>query len=428
MFNNDCVTCIAPWYSIRIDTDGSYRYCDFSKVSDQSSLVPSEWFLTSAHMIAARSSIQQGTPLDGCTQCYQNENNQFESYRQRRNIQAAIHHGGYFKESVAQSPAFDRMCQTSLSTIGPAFIHVSLSNVCNLSCRMCDPKWSSKISSIFKKIDIISKDSSTLLDWTTDVAKWHDFSQNLVLKNNNLTCLHFMGGEPLYHEKFHQLLDTCVAESKTDFHITFVTNGTIWRPELINVLAKFNSVAVEISLENFHQTNNYTRHGADFDTVKQHIINLLSAKPDNISVIMRTVPQALTIKHYDTVIDFALEHNLHIDANMLFDPPELSISILPKEYKRKIVNKLNLKYSDFLSCHGGKFLIQEIRNQSHQKQQLAYHIQKIIRMLESPEPDNIDDLRRKFVAYNRKFDQVVGTSFQEHYPDLIDFYEKYNKH
>jgi len=428
MFDNNCVTCIAPWYSIRIDTDGSYKYCDFSSATDQSTQLPSQWFLNSNHVATARASIQQGLALSGCAHCYHNEKNNFESYRQRRNIQAAIHHGDYFKESLTQSPAFERMHQTNLTNKGPAFIHVSLSNVCNLSCRMCNPSLSSKLSIIYKKINIISKNTPTLLDWTEDKDLWQDFSENLILGNTDLICLHFMGGEPLYHEKFYQLLETCVARSKTDFHITFVTNGTIWNPELVNTLSKFKSVAVEISLENFHKTNNYIRNGADFEVVRQNIIKLLDNKTDNISVVLRTVPQALSIQHYDTVIDFALEHNLHIDANMLFDPFELSISVLPQKCKQEIIEKLNSKYADFLSRYGGKFLVQEIRNQTQQKTQMTYHIQKIIRLLSAVESDNIEDLRYKFVDYNQKFDQVTGTSFRSYYPDLVDFYEKYHKH
>lgn len=429
MFNNDQITCVAPWSSIRIDTTGTYKYCDHSKEIDQSDLLPSQWFAGGQQVTAARKSIQEGNALPGCHQCYSNENNKFDSFRQRKNLHAAIHHGPHFKESVKQSPAFARMAHSTLATHRPAFIHVSLSNLCNLSCRMCTPNSSSQLTSIHKKINLISKDVPALIDWTIDSTKWNDFSQNLVLNNTDLICLHFMGGEPLYHSRFHELINTCVQQSKTDFHITFVTNGTVWRPELIDMLSNFKSVTVEISIENFHKTNDYVRNGSDYTVIKKNIVNLLATKTDNISVVLRPVPQALSIEHYDTLIDFALEHNLSIDANMLFDPPELAISTLPTEYKQKIVDKLSIKYSKLLTQHSDQFLVHLVRNQhhAHQTQQTAYHVKKIIRLLQQPEPENVEQLRCKFVNYNQQFDQVVGNRFHDYFVDLIDFYEKYNR-
>jgi MoaA/NifB/PqqE/SkfB family radical SAM enzyme len=427
MFENDCVTCAAPWYSIRIDTNGNYKYCDFSKDSDQSDLLPSIWFNTGTKIVEARKSIQNGIALSGCQQCYSNEKNNFDSYRQRKNLQAAIYHGVYLQESVHQSPAADRMCQATLTNKTPAFIHVSLSNVCNLSCRTCMPELSSKLASTYKKINILPKDQPTLLDWTKDQNRWLDFLNNLVLNNSRLICLHFMGGEPLYHEKFYQLLDKCVEHDRTDFHITFVTNGTIWKPDLIKTLSKFKSVTVEVSLENLHQTNNYIRQGSDYRQIQSQIDFLLSNKTNNMTVVLRTVPQALSVEHYDTVIDFAIARQLHIDSNMLFNPPELTISVLPQLYKQQIKNKLISKYQTFLSQCNTQYNVEDVRNRHRWQNQIAYHIEKIIKMLSAPEPDNIELLQSKFIKYNCRLDQVADTDFQKNYPSLKELYEKYNK-
>jgi MoaA/NifB/PqqE/SkfB family radical SAM enzyme len=426
MFENDRVTCVAPWTSLRIDTNGNYRYCDHSKKSSQSDLLPSDWFNKGTEIVWARQSIQNGIALSGCYQCYYNEELKFDSLRQRKNLQAAIHHGEYFKESVIQSPVFKRMLQSEVAHNRPAFIHVSLSNLCNLSCRMCTPDSSSKLTSTYKKINLISKNTPNLIDWTMDESKWNDFLQNLVVDNNDLICLHFMGGEPLYHDKFYKLLNTCIEHKKTDFHITFVTNGTIWPSNLVEVLSKFKSATVEISVENFHETSNYIRHGSDFKVIQHNIIKILSTKTDNISVVLRTVPQALSVQHYDTLIDFALTHCLSIDSNMLFTPEELSISVLPHEVKERVIEKFKQKYFDLLSSDI-EFTVQDIRNRSHLKQQMKNHIQKIIHMLSMPEQDNIEQLRSKFINYNRKFDQVTKCDFFTYYPDLKDFYEKYNR-
>lgn len=426
MFENDRVTCVAPWSSLRIDADGSYKYCDHSKDTEQSTLLPSSWFSCGDKIVLARKAIQTGNELAGCRRCYHDEKNNFISFRQRKNLQAAIHHGEYFKESVIQSPVFERMSQLEVAHNRPAFIHVSLSNLCNLSCRMCTPDSSSKLTSTYKKINLISKSTPNLVDWTADELKWNDFSQNLVINNSDLICLHFMGGEPLYHDKFYKLINSCIDHKKTDFHITFVTNGTIWPSNLVELLSKFKSATVEISVENFHETSNYIRHGSDFKVIQQNIIKILSTKTDNISVVLRTVPQALSVQHYDTLIDFALAHGLSIDSNMLFEPEELSISVLPYEVKEHVIEKLKQKYFDLLSSDI-EFAVQDMRNQSHLKQQMKNHVQTIIRMLSMSEQANIEQLRSKFINYNRKFDQATKCDFFSYYPDLKYFYEKYNR-
>lgn len=152
MFSNNDVTCISPWYEIRIDANGSMRGChainqDYSEKSDLSFI---EWFNKGNEITNIRNSIANGVEYPSCKPCYKNEENNLISFRQRRNIQAAIYSGKYFKQSLEQSPAYSRMVG-NVNTFYPAFIHVTLSNLCNLSCRMCFPDYSTQLSSLYKK-------------------------------------------------------------------------------------------------------------------------------------------------------------------------------------------------------------------------------------------------------------------------------------
>lgn len=424
MFPNNDVTCVSPWYSLRIDTDGTYKFCDFATDFEKSTLLPSQWFAGGRLIVESRQNIQQGRQTPGCARCYHKTDTQIDSYRQRKNLQAAIHHGPYFQESLAQSPAQLRIQSSFLDQKKPGFIHVSLSNLCNLACRMCSAKFSSKVAAVHKKMNVVSADAPTLVDWTSNNEMWEDFSQNLVLNNAELVCLHFMGGEPLYHEKFFQLIKDCVDQDKTDFHLTFVTNGTSWPEKLTWMLSKFRSVTIEISLENLHITNNYVRHGSDYQLIQSNLLELLSIKTDTISIVLRPVPQALSIEHYDSLIDFAIQHKLHIDANVLVTPRELSIVVLPKSIKKLIINKFKTKYAHMLGVDA-QLDVRNIRNQEKLQSQISYHIQRIIDFLSEPEPDDIEDLRCKFVRYNQNFDRATATKFEQYYPDLLDFYEKY---
>lgn len=422
-FPNDNVTCISPWYELRIDANGNMRGChaisqDYSEKSDLSFI---EWFNKGNEITNIRNSIVDGNEYPSCKSCYKNEENNLISFRQRRNIQAAIYSGKYFKQSLEQSPAYNRM-SGNVDKFYPAFMHVTLSNLCNLSCRMCFPDYSTQLSSLYKKVGIMDNDKPTLLDWTVDENKWNEFLE-LLKNNNNLMSLHFMGGEPLYHKRFLEVIDWCILNNKTDFHLTFVTNGTILNVDLLDKLKHFKTVQIEVSIENLHDTNNYIRINSNHETVKNNILTIVKYLGTS-SVVIRPVPQALSIIHYDTLLDFAIENNLSIDNNVLSKPEYLKCFVLPKELKDILTAKMKAKYANILSNSNSDNPIARIRANS--MEWIKNHIESILILINEKEPDNIEDLRRQFVEYNNKLDSVTEYKFTEIYPELLKFYAKYS--
>lgn len=418
-FPNDNVTCVSPWYELRIDANGDMRCCHSIRQSEteKSNLSFLDWFNHGNQPTTIRNNIIKGEESSACSACYYNEKNNLISHRLQRNMQAAIYNGKYFKQSLEQSPAFKRM--NTNKTVYPAFMHVTLSNLCNMKCRMCFPMYSSQLSDIYKKIGWMSNTEPTLNDWTTDETKWNDFLK-LVEHNTQLISLHFMGGEPLYHKRFFEFVDWCIENKKTDFHLTFVTNGTVYKEDLIDKLKKFKSVQIEISIENLHETNNYIRMGFDYKDIRENISKFIDKK---LRIILRTVPQALSIENYDTILDFALEHNLGFDSNILDNPKYLKCVVLPKELKFEIANKIRSKYTHILTSNSNFNEVAHYRSPEGIKK----HIESLLVLLEETEPDNIEELRYKFIEHNKQLDTVCNLKFTGIYPKLFDFYEKYSK-
>jgi len=416
---------MSPWYELRIDANGTLTYCHASADKEITNDGFLKWFNSGKSISIARNQIQEGTPVSGCQKCYVTENKKLLSHRHRRNLQAAIYQGKYFQESLKQSPALNRMLG-NVKNIKPAFMHVSLSNLCNLSCRMCNPQFSSNLTTVMKKINLISNDTPTLLDWTKDSSKWKEFC-NLVLDNTELICLHFMGGEPLYNKKFYEFIDLCIDNNRTNFNLTFVTNGTFFNTSLIEKLKKFKSVAIEISVENFHITNDYIRMGSNYKNVQKNIKFLLRRCGPTIDVVLRTVPQALSIMHYYTLIDFALENNISIDFNLLSSHPFLKIFVLPDNIKQIIIDDLQSKYGYLLNYKISNIeRLINIRSTSKLKEQMTSHIESLLELLNEPVGDNINELRQQFIKFNSKFDQESNFKFLELYPELQNFYHEYN--
>ena len=414
-FPNDKVTCISPWYELRIDVDGKLRCCHSIRqaYSEETNLSFLDWF---NHTNSTRTNIINGDKSPGCSACYYNEDNNLISHRMQRNLQAAIYHGEYFTESLLQSPAYKRM--NGKYKIYPAFIHVTLSNLCNLKCRMCFPKYSTQLTETYKKINWMSKDEPTLIDWTVDDDKWNEFLE-LIKLNDSLVSLHFMGGEPLYHKKFYEFIDWSIENNKTDYHLTFVTNGTVFKQELIDKLKRFKSVQIEISIENMSVSNDYIRTGSSFVQVKNNILKFIET---GLHVVLRTVPQALSIRDYDTILDFAIEHNLGFDSNVLDNPEHLKCFILPKHIKNEISDKIRSKYMYILS--------NDINNNNtalfRAFDGIKNHIESLLQILNEKEPEDIEILRKKFVQHNIELDTVSEMKFIDIYPELFEFYEKYS--
>lgn len=425
-FPNDNVTCIGPWYETRINADGSRNYCHAS-LKDHRDNSPENllhWFNNSEYINNIRSLIKSGTPVSGCNNCYNNEKLGIISFRERRNIQAAIYHNDFFKESLIQSPAYKRLSDTP-DNIYPAFLHITLSNLCNMGCRMCFPEFSSVISSAYKKINKLEPTKETLLDWTNDSEKWNDFLQ-FIKNNNNIMSLHFMGGEPLYHKRFTEFIDWCIDNNKTDFHFTFVTNASIYRSDLFEKISKFKSVHIELSIETFHQTNEYIRTGIPYKTIEENIKKYIANSTPNVHVALRTVPQALSILHYHTVIDFALENKIPVDMNILSNPRHLKCFVLPKDIKNNLAQSIRNRYSDLLTNNvDNTSSVTMIR--TAETITIINHINEILSILEEQEPDDIETLRHKFVQHNLELDKAYEKTFNEFYPELFNFYEKYNK-
>lgn len=425
MFSNNNVTCISPWYEIRIDTDGSLRCCHAFRLAsrEKTDLSFIEWFNKGNLVSTVRNNIKNGLPSPSCDNCYKNEELNLISFRERRNLQAAIYHNEHFYESLVQSPVYDRL-QGNVTNFKPAFLHVSLSNLCNSSCRMCFPIFSSQLSSNLKKIDLLPEGSKIYESWSDNDEKWNDFLY-LVKDNDNLLSLHFMGGEPLLHKRFVEFVNWAVKNNQTNYYLTFVTNGTVYDEDLFNKLQKFKTVHLELSIETLGPTNDYIRLGSTHKQVIQNYNNYAKHIGSNFTIVLRTVPQALSIKEYDSIIDFALENDLAIDNNVLNGPLFLKINVLPKHIKDSIYEKFMLKYSYIFESTSEKHNVAIVRHSGIER--MKVHIQSILNLLKEEEPQNIEELRAKFIQHNKNMDKISDLKFDQVYPELVTFYEKYNQ-
>jgi len=408
--------CISAFTELRINGDGSFNFCHFAKGNgDKNERIDKmsiqQYFQARSTASEARLALDRGEFVARCQGCYDAEKQKIVSHRQRRNLQAAIFPGRDFLPSVTEYQSRDR------STLHyPRFYHISFSNLCNLSCMMCTPACSTRLDQDWRKAGLIQT-PPVHHDWTTTKA-WDEFCQHL-LANPNIVCLHIMGGEPLYHKKFHDLIDFLITNNHTNFNLTFVTNGTIYPTDLIAKLKKFRSVAVEISIESVGTANQYIRYHSDTAQVMQNIKSFAAQQTKAFTVVLRTVPQALSVCDYADLLDFAMTNQLCVDSNVLTNPDFLKSNILPSKIKNSVMADLQrfrlsesvIKVNDI-----------NLRNTSRLKHNIALNAEFVIAQMTEP-CSNLSVKQSQFIDFCQKLDQHRSLDLRDCVPALANFAE-----
>lgn len=221
-------------------------------------------------------------------------------------------------------------------------IEFSLSNKCNLICRMCGPRYSTKWETFLTKHNDLAK--FALLDSNT--IKIEDiFSANRDL--SHIKTIKYLGGEPFITPEIYKMFKI-LDDRDLLKNITFLcsTNATLFPYKYVKYLEKFKHIRMHISLDGIGQLNEYIRYGKSWNT----IINVLDQwklykeKYDNITLDVFTTIQAYNAHNIDSIVQFSNELNFGFRGALLTSPSYLSINALPKSYIDKLITTKNQQY------------------------------------------------------------------------------------
>tara|TARA_Y100000015_G_scaffold14409_1_gene13786 strand:+ start:496 stop:1698 length:1203 start_codon:yes stop_codon:yes gene_type:complete len=170
-------------------------------------------------------------------------------------------------------------------------IDLTLSNVCNLACRMCDLSNSNQLNKDYDKfVEQGTRDEIYVITggFTHKYPrkKQHLSRQFVWLQKNTsqITTIKASGGEPFYDKHIMNVLDLYIKKGDApNTRLEFHTNGTVIDDRVINKISKFKSNAHTFSVDGTGKTYEYIRHNADFKVLDNNIRNYL--KLDNIEVL-----------------------------------------------------------------------------------------------------------------------------------------------
>ena len=183
------------------------------------------------------------------------------------------------------------------------------SNVCNLSCRYCDP--------------VASSSWAKLLDIPVETAN-RDYHQSVLdtIANNvdSIECAFLLGGEPLMQKQNEQLLQIL----KPTTHLDIVSNMSVSleNNKIYNALKGWDSISWNLSFDNVGDRFEYVRYGAKWSQL-EHNIQVLKDDFGISKIFLHPVYSIWSATNLVEYYEFADRHQLGITwqlANPSFGP------------------------------------------------------------------------------------------------------------
>ena len=174
-------------------------------------------------------------------------------------------------------------------------------NVCNLSCRTCNPfassGWIKEAAAFDKKTFPVRT-----VDYDSMIND-HDFSQ--------LTNISVMGGEPLKDINHLKVLRKIVENGNSkNCNLNITTNATnVPTKEMIEVWSQFKNTNLDISVDAIGKQFRYIRTDGEWEKVLEFMDYVRSSIP-NLRIRTNVVFSALNIFYLDELYEWIVENDI----------------------------------------------------------------------------------------------------------------------
>lgn len=335
----------------------------------------------------------------GCARCHNLEESGFKSMRQEMN-QSFEEYLPLIKNTKEDG---------TLDKINLKYIDIRFSNLCNFKCRGCGPTLSSSWFDDHKKLSnnkITEKKIKSIA--VNSPVFWNELKSLII----HADVIYFGGGEPLITKEHYEILSTLNSLSLHNIELRYNTNLSqlnYGEYNLSEYWEKFKKVTLGISIDDIGKRAEYFRHGTKWEIIEKNFETLIKKHP----TINRTVNCTVNIMNifylpeiFDYLTDKKIIEPFQFNVNLLLDPDELRIDVLPEMLKKKITNKLT-KFKFKLSCMDPK-----------------YHtsIKDFDNILNFMNAKNNSHLLSLFKENTLKLDKIRNEDFVATFPEIKDLF------
>lgn len=316
--------CVLPWTHVCVRTDTALKPCcrflsenptnEFDvTLEDLSSKGIAA--MNSDLFVDIRSKMLAGEQLPGCKKCYSQEADLKSNKRSMRQ---------YFNEEFKLDRA---TCTDQFESV--RYIEMSIDNICNLQCRICDSKFSSKLQNrdkylnnqVFKKLE-------------------PNFSKFDNVDLSTLEQIKILGGEPFITPNFEKFIDYILDRSNPGkILLNIATNGTsIPSDSLLKKLNQFKLIYINVSLDAVAKSNDYQRFGSSYETTLNTAAAYEKLIPNStvsyhVTVSIYTAGSlATTLNHFENIKSL-------YSVDFVRHPPHLSLLYTPSDYNNWVLEQ-----------------------------------------------------------------------------------------
>jgi len=262
---------------------------------------------------AFRQDLINGKPRKECEKCYVEESSNIESMRQKGNKNLT---------AITNTLHFDKL----------EFLEISLDNLCNLECRMCNSRFSTKL---YQRDKLLFDNG--LHEYRPASPQYKTLQLMDALDLTNLKMIKLLGGEPLISPNLFLFLDKIPYPENVELLI--ITNATtIPSEKILNKLKTFKSVRFDFSIDGIFQYNDYQRVGSDFETTVSNALHLAKIFPQQHSVhcvfsSVNIIGLNSSTEWFEKYLPFTL--SIDVVSNNILSP-----YIAPDWYRELIIEKI----------------------------------------------------------------------------------------
>jgi sulfatase maturation enzyme AslB (radical SAM superfamily) len=331
--NNQNFCCSIPWTGFSNEPDGKAQPCCLYKgyildKNNQPMYVQNysvNEILKSDYMKDLRDRFRRGEKPDGCSICWIDESNGYESKRIIYN--SKIRHD----PEIIWEKEPDFLSEFQLI----------INNSCNLKCRSCTPSHSSQW-----QIELKNLTGST--GYAMPFKQSGDLSGKLWTEREqwykHLTRLEVVGGEPFYVKQWHDIFYELIERGYSkNIDLTLTTNATLFYEKLlVDISENFRSISIGLSIDGIGPTYEYLRYPGDWKVTYANMIkyrNLSEVLPINLQInftISWLNAYEATDLHEMVYNEFS---NFSIWNNLVHSPTHMALWSAPIELKKAIEDK-----------------------------------------------------------------------------------------
>jgi len=406
--------CILQYMHSQITTDGSVNLCcnslDFKdqpvKIGDRNLTS----MLNSPKHKKTRLDIERGLRPEVCSMCWKDEDLGIKSYRQQMNDRYG--HYDYLYNELKEDGSIDAKVK---------FLDLRFNNTCNLKCVMCNSQFSTSwIAEEKKMLKEVNEEgnkehlTSRINEYKSESFKWSKEFENIegIMEfTDDLERINFAGGEPLLAKAHIPFLQSLIERGiNKNIMLSYNTNASYLTEEVMELWSKFRSVKLLLSIDGIGEQLEYIRYPIKWNEMISKLDLIENSTHDNIYCTINLTLNALNVPYLKDIIDWKLKSKykkIHYNdptKDYLFYmmplvyPNHLSIQVLPKDIKDKIVEDL-----------------ENYENDLDEKFQKSFREIKDVTIKHMTDADRTD-LLPQFVDYCEALDKTRGLDFRKSFP------------